>query len=142
MQGLNRLFTLFPPLPAPFLIHKRTWQPGPAKLTILRCHLLGQLAPQLKALPRLNPFSLRFIGLSYVEQSTLGCRDTLTRGSLFAHVIMSLGHTLDSYAGFYQTLCTVILTNMWRHQKRRSASFAPAYCQCCQTVGTLLTCWP
>ena len=55
---------------------------------------------------------------------------------------MSLGHTLDSYAGFYQTLCTVILTNTWRHQKRRSAPFAPACCHCCQTAGTLLTCWP
>ena len=69
-------------------------------MVILRCHLLSQLAPQLKALPRLNPLSLRFTGMSYVEQSTLGLGNILTRGSLFTHVRISLGHTLDSYAGF------------------------------------------
>ena len=56
-------------------------------------------------------------------------------------VRISLGQTLDSYAGFCQTLSTVIFTSLRSRQKWRSTPFAPASCQCWQTVGALPACW-
>ena len=45
---------------------------------MLACHLLGQLAPQLKSLACLNTSSLGFIGLSCGEQSKLGLGNAVT----------------------------------------------------------------
>lgn len=58
-----------------------TWTPLNGYLEALACYLLGQLAPRKKSLPRLNPSSLGFTGLSCGEQSELGLSNVCTEAT-------------------------------------------------------------